>query len=114
MKTICFSGYAVTAFAVLFICGPSAAGSIEDQCRSTVRAEMKGPNCRQVTVFYGDQYARTCAMDNKIQMIYVDRVIKCVAQSGPGHSGVGGLSKALSPLVRRVHASAAVGREAGR
>jgi hypothetical protein len=87
MKTICFSGYAVTAFAVLFICGPSAAGSIEDQCRSAVRAEMKGPNCRQVTVFRGSQEARAgCGMDDKIQMIYVDNVIKCVARGGPGHT----------------------------
>jgi hypothetical protein len=91
MKTICFSGYAVTAFAVLFICGPSAAGSsIEDQCRSTVRAEMKGPNCRQVTVLRGSPEGRAgCGMDDRgaaTQMIYVDRVIKCVAQGGPGHT----------------------------
>ena len=86
MKTICFSGYAVAAFAVLFLCGPSAAGSIEDQCRSAVRAEWKGPNCRQVTVPLNGYTHDPCGMDDKIQMIYIEKVIKCVARGGPGRA----------------------------
>jgi hypothetical protein len=50
MKSKCFLGSAVFVFAVVILNGPLVAGPIEDQCRSAVRAEWKGPDCQQVTV----------------------------------------------------------------
>lgn len=82
MKSICCFGPAVF-FAVVVLNGPSVAGSVEDQCRSAVRAEWKGPGCRQVTVPLDGFTHDPCGMDDKIQMIYIEKVIKCVAQGGP-------------------------------
>jgi hypothetical protein len=92
--TMCFLG-----FAVAFLNRPSAAGqldvevltpksSIESKCRSAVRAELKGPNCRQVYVYSaaGGSAHNPCIVDDWQQPYFVDKVLQCVARGGPGRA----------------------------
>ena len=58
MKSMCSLGPAVFVLSFVILNGPSVAGpldvevltshsSIESKCRGAVRAELRGPNCRQ-------------------------------------------------------------------
>lgn len=71
---------------VVMLNGPLVAGPVEDRCRSAVRAEWKGPDCRQVTVPLNGAVHDPCGMDDKIQMIYMEKVAKCVARGGSGRA----------------------------
>ena len=89
MKSIswnCLGGLVVCLIATATFHGPAAADSIENQCRSAVRAEMQGPNCRMAdpksqNPLNGDP----CFVlgDTKLTL-YTDKVIACVARGGPG------------------------------
>jgi hypothetical protein len=95
MKSMCSLGPAVFVLAFVILNGPSVAGpldvevltpqsSIESQCRGAVRAELKGPNCRQVVyVWHGPD---PCYFGIFEQPFYTDKVIQCVARGGPGRA----------------------------
>ena len=63
-----------------------AAGSVEDQCRAAVRAEMKGPNCRVVNPSSKTLSGDPCgiATAGTETMTYTNKVIACVKRGGPG------------------------------
>jgi hypothetical protein len=95
MKSMCSLGPAVFVLAFVILNGPSVAGpldvevltsqsSIESKCRAAVRAELKGPNCRQVVwVYHGPD---PCYFGTFEQPYYIDKVIQCVARGGPGRA----------------------------
>ena len=101
MKLICFLAPAVSAMAVVFPNGRLAAGPldaefltpqswIESKCRSVVRAELKGPNCRQVYVYPVRRRTRTPAWSMTVeQPLFIDKVAQCVARGGPGRAARG-------------------------
>jgi hypothetical protein len=67
---------------------PSAAESIENQCRAAVRAELKGPNCRMANPRSNSLQLDPCGIPTTgSQMtLYTDKVIQCVARGGPGRA----------------------------
>jgi|ERR1700730_5199821 hypothetical protein len=90
---MCFFGFAVFVYAVVILNGPLVAGprdvevltpqsSIESKCRSAVRAELYGPNCRQVWVYKNDP----CVVHEVDQPFFIDKVIQCAARGGPGRA----------------------------
>jgi hypothetical protein len=95
MKSVRLLGPAVFVFAFVFLDGPSVAGpldvevltpqsSIESKCRSAVRAELKGPDCRQVWVHDTDLgTVGPCYVPTYQQPYFMDKVIQCVARGGP-------------------------------
>jgi hypothetical protein len=100
MKSMCSLGPAVFVLAFVILNGPSVAGpldvevlnsqsSIESQCRGAVRAELKGPSCRQVVWVYHEYDRPSCYVSLDQQSYYMDKVIQCVARGGPGriHAG---------------------------
>ena len=98
MKSMCSLGPAVFVLAFVILNGPSVAGSlnlnhevltpqasIESQCRGAVRAELKGPNCRQVVyVYHGPD--DSCYVSQWSQPYFMDKVIQCIARGGPGRA----------------------------
>jgi hypothetical protein len=80
----CLLGLGVCFFATLIYSGPLAAGGIETQCRSAVRAEMKGPNCKMSDVSYIGNWHPCGITDNAQITVYNDKVAQCVAHGGPG------------------------------
>ncbi len=92
-----FLGPALFVSALLVLDGRSVAGpldvevltprsSIESRCRSAVRAELKGPGCRQVWVHDTDLgTVGPCYVPTYQQPYFIDKVIQCVAHGGPGH-----------------------------
>jgi hypothetical protein len=91
MKSVCF-------LMVVILSRASAAGpldvealtpqsSIESKCRSAVRAELKGPKCRQVYVWANRaRDPSSCAIEDHEQPFFIDKVIQCVARGGPGRA----------------------------
>jgi hypothetical protein len=94
MKSICFLGPAAFVWAVVILDGSVVAGprdvevltprsTIESKCRSAVRSEMYGPNCRQVYVYHFDD---PCVVHDMAQLVFIDKVMKCIARGGPGRA----------------------------
>lgn len=88
-----FLGFAVFVYTVIILNRPLVAGpldvevvtpqsSIESKCRSAVRAELYGPNCRQVYVYKNDP----CVVHEVDQPFFIDKITKCVARGGPGRA----------------------------
>jgi hypothetical protein len=89
MKSIfcnCLAWLVVCLMAASAFHGPAAAESIESQCRSAVRAEMQGPNCRMPEPkFKYYQPGDPCYIlgDTKLAL-YTDKVIECIRRGGRG------------------------------
>ncbi len=75
-------GPALFSLATLALGGPTAAQSVENQCRAAVRAELMGPQCRIANPDYDDRcyYHYAAGMTN-----YVNKVVECIRSGGPGH-----------------------------
>jgi hypothetical protein len=69
--------------ATLALHGPLAAGSIEANCRSAVRAEMRGPNCKMSDISFQGNWHPCQISDNNQLTVYNDKVAQCVARGGP-------------------------------
>jgi hypothetical protein len=74
-------GWAVFCFATLMLGRATAAESVEQQCRASVRAELMGPQCRIANPDYDDRcyYHYPAGMTN-----YVNKVVECIGRGGPG------------------------------
>ena len=90
---MCSLGLAVFVFMVVILNRSLVAGpldvevltphsSIESKCRSAVRAEMYGPQCRQVYVYKNDP----CVVHDLEQPLFVEKIMRCVARGGPGRA----------------------------
>jgi hypothetical protein len=74
-------GPAVFSLMILAMSGPTAAETVENQCRASVRAELMGPQCRIANPDYDDRcyYHHAAGMTN-----YVNKVMECIKARGPG------------------------------
>jgi hypothetical protein len=81
-------GLAVCFMAVSAISEPSAAESIENQCRAAIRAELKGPNCRVANPGDNNLNVDPCGIPTTSNQmtVYTDKVVACVARGGPGRA----------------------------
>jgi hypothetical protein len=99
MKAMRFLGPEIFVFALVILDGPSVAGpldvevltpqsSVESRCRAAVRAELKGPNCRQEVYVHNTDLGTVgpCYVPTYQQPYFMDKVIQCVAHGGPGHA----------------------------
>jgi hypothetical protein len=74
-------GSAAFSLATLILGGPTAAQSIESQCRAAVRAELMGPQCRVVNPASSND---PCYVRNtNLSANYDNKVVQCVARGGP-------------------------------
>jgi hypothetical protein len=73
---------AVLSLAAAALNGPVATETVEQQCRTAVRVELMGPQCRIANPDYDDRcyYHYAAGMTN-----YVNKVIECINRGGPGH-----------------------------
>jgi hypothetical protein len=74
------------AMAAAVVSSSACATSLEETCRATVRAEMKGPNCRVSNPRDKSMAVDPCgiASASTEAMTYTNRVVACVKRGGPG------------------------------
>jgi hypothetical protein len=81
-------GSAISMIAFSASNGPALPESLEVQCRSAVRADLKGPDCRMYMP--PNTETHPCNMSTHGQIAYYDSlVVKCVAQGGPERKSAG-------------------------